>query len=598
MTYHVTLAGQGLLLDLQSYRRSLADPFAPKTSSGARTYGDLRDEIAVLIDDYSGGEGFTRFDVDEPGRYRAGPGLDPWTEAGSVRQGASNGVINVTTATPAPAPMVSALGKLYFGSQGGQGISWDGAALASAFTLATGGQVASLAEYQGKLYIGKTGNGSIATWDGAVFTDVFITLPAPVTAVYSMGVFYRGSVAYLYLVGEAPGGCRVYYTDGAALSALRYQLNEPSCRVAPQVIGTRAVFCGVRTGVGGKTGVYTLRDSGGSELWEFTTSIDGVTLLGGSVLGDASYLVGYRGATSYPVVYRWRDGNIEPLRHTLGDSGYAGPQLGAVATGSGGVWIGFGDGSSGGFKRFDGEAWSEPLALAGGSGFGAPLSAAWFGGDLYAMLLNGVIGRVQRYRGDQYQASATLETGLIDARLAGVTKVFRSVTINHAALLASQSVQVQYRLEDTGAWTSLGTNSSVGSTTATFLFGAAVTGKLIAFRVILSGPAASSTPVRFFSLEMRCRPAPGAKRIWELECLIEGSAQMPMITLDGSNSPQTADQLSGALWGIAGQSGPLTYVDLDGVSRSVWLLSYEEKGARMSQRLGTQLRGAVRLLEA
>jgi hypothetical protein len=86
--------------------------------------------------------------------------------------------------------------------------------------------------------------------------------------------------------------------------------------------------------------------------------------------------------------------------------------------------------------------------------------------------------------------------------------------------------------------------------------------------------------------------------VWQFDCLIEGSEQMPMITLDGSASAQTAEQLSAALWGIAGQSGPLTYVDLDGVSRSVWLLEYQEKGAKMSQKLGTQLRGSVALLEA
>jgi hypothetical protein len=205
---------------------------------------------------------------------------------------------------------------------------------------------------------------------------------------------------------------------------------------------------------------------------------------------------------------------------------------------------------------------------------------------------------VQRLRSDLYVAVATLETALIDARLPGVTKVFRSVTVNHAALLSGQSVQVLYRLEDAGSWTSLGTNSTVGSTTAAFMFGAAVTGKLIAFQVVLTGGAGASSPVRFFSLEMRCRPAPGAKRVWQFDCLIEGSAAMPMITLDGTGSTQTADQLSVSLWGIAGQSGPLTYVDLDGVSRSVWLLDYEEKGAKMSQRMGMQLRGSLRLLEA
>jgi hypothetical protein len=270
--------------------------------------------------------------------------------------------------------------------------------------------------------------------------------------------------------------------------------------------------------------------------------------------------------------------------------------------GRGGWWLGFSDGANAGLKRLDPPeaGWSEPVGLSGMSGAGRPLSAAWFGGDLYLMTFQGGGGAwfLMRSRSDLYLAAATLETGLIDARLPGVTKVFRSVTINHAALVGGQSVQVLYRLEDAGSWTSLGTNNTLGSTSATFTFGAAVTGKLIAFQVVLTGSDGSSTPVRFFSLEMRCRPAPGAKRVWQFDCLIEGSAQMPMITLDGSASPQTSEQLSAALWGIAGQSGPLTYVDLDGVGRSVWLLEYEEKGAKMSQRLGTQLRGSVSLLEA
>jgi hypothetical protein len=597
VTYHVTLAGQGLLVDLQSYQRTLADPFAPKTSSGDRGYGDLRDEIAVLIDDWSGGEGFTRHEDDEPGRYRRGPGLDPWSELGALRQGPFINFVTLGGAAPGPGPMVAALGKLFYGVDGGKCASWDGAASATPFTLVTGGNVASMAEYGGKLYIGKTGNGSIATWDGAVFTDVFITLPAPVTAVYSMGVFYRGSVAYLYLVGEAPTGCRIYYTDGAALSTLRYVLNEPSCRAQPQVIGTRAVFCGTQLGAGARTGVYTLRDSAGSELWEFTTSVDGVSLLCGSVLGDASYLAGQRGTSTYPVLYRWRDGDIEPLRHTLTESGYAGGALSAMTTGRGGVWLGFGNATDAALKRFDGEAWSEPYPTAAFAGGGRPLSLGWFGGDLY--MLSATTGWfLHRFRSDLYQATATLETGLIDVRLPGVTKVFRSVTVNHAALAAGQSVQVLYKLEDTGAWVNLGTNNTVGSAAATFTFGAAVTAKLIAFQVVLTGGAGASAPVRFFSLEMRCRAAAGAKRVWQFECLIEGTAALPLITLDGTASPQTGEALSAALWGIAGQAGPLTYVDLDGVSRSVWLLEYQEKGAKMSQRLGTQLRGSVKLLEA
>ncbi|MFN0071898.1 MAG: hypothetical protein ACKVVP_10470 [Chloroflexota bacterium] len=598
MTYHVTLAGQGLLLDLQSYKRSLAEPFAGKLVSGDLSYGSLRDEMAVLIDDWSGGEGYTSHDPDEPGHYRKGPGLDPWTEPGAVRQGpALASAIGAGLGDVSWCPTVNALGKLYVGVDAGKCLTWDGISAVTAFTLTTGTRIAAMVEYQGKMYIGKTGANTIATWDGTTYTDVFLTLPAPVTACYSMGVFYRGSVAYLYLVGEAPSGCRIYYTDGVSLSTLRYQLNEPSCRVQPQVIGTTAVFFGVRLGNGAKTGVYTLRDNGSLEQWAFTTTLEGVNLFSGSVLGDASYLVGERGTGMFPEVYRWRNGQMERVTHTLSEP-YLGSTLTATASGRGGFWLGFADGSGVGMKRYDGAQWSEPFPLT--YTLGRAVSAAFYNGDLYFLtyLTGATNWYLWRLRSDLYAAAATLETGLIDARLPGITKVWRSVTVTFGALLSGQSVQVLYQLDETGAWVSLGTQSTVGATSASFTFAAALTGKMIAFRVVLTGVGGATAPVRLLSLEARCRPAAGAKRVWEWDCLIEGSAQMPMVLLDGSNSPQTSAQLSAALWSLAGQAGPLTYVDLDGVTRSVWLLEYTEKGAKMSQKLGTQLRGSLRLLEA
>lgn len=596
MTYHVTLAGQGLLLDLQSYRRSLAEPFAGKSARGDLSYGDLRDELVVLIDDWSGGEGFTRHAPDEPARYRSGPALDIAGEPGALRQGPHLTNLAVAAANPGPMPVRAALGKLYWGADGGKLKSYDGASVVTAATLATGGNIAAMVEYEGFLYLGKTGNGSIARWDGTILTDAFVTLPAPVTACHSMGVFYRGSVGYLYLVGDAPDGCRVYYTDGFALSGLRFRMTEPSCRVQPQVIGTTALFCGTWLGSGARTAVYQLRDSAGSEEWRFATTVEGASLLCGAVLGDAAYLAGQRGQVVYPVVYRWRDGAVEPLAHPL-PSPYLGGALTAMATWREGVWLAYGESAASfAVKRYDGQAWSEPIAAAWGGG--APLGLGAWGGDLWLGSYDGASWFMARVRADQYAAVATLETGLIDARLPGISKVWRSVTVGHAALLSGQSVQVQYRLEGAGAWTSLGTSATVGATSATFTFPSATLARLIAFRVVLSGAAGATAPVRVLSLEARCRPVPGAKRVWQFDCLIEGSAQMPMVRLDGSNEPLTAVQLSAALWGLAGQAGPLTFVDLDGVSRGVWLLEYEEKGAKMSQRLGTQLRGALRLLEA
>jgi hypothetical protein len=84
--------------------------------------------------------------------------------------------------------------------------------------------------------------------------------------------------------------------------------------------------------------------------------------------------------------------------------------------------------------------------------------------------------------------------------------------------------------------------------------------------------------------------------------VLEGTPELPLVTLDGEASPQTAAQLTGALWTAAGAAGPVTLVDLDGVSYPVYVHNVREEVGKISQRraasVGYQRLGVVTLVEA
>ena len=86
--------------------------------------------------------------------------------------------------------------------------------------------------------------------------------------------------------------------------------------------------------------------------------------------------------------------------------------------------------------------------------------------------------------------------------------------------------------------------------------------------------------------------------LWTLGVLLEGTAELPLITLDGANEPLTGTQLTSALWSAAESTGPVTLVDLDGASYAVYVTDVREEMAQLSQRRGYQRLGIVSLVEA
>ena len=180
----------------------------------------------------------------------------------------------------------------------------------------------------------------------------------------------------------------------------------------------------------------------------------------------------------------------------------------------------------------------------------------------------------------------------------GVSKLLRSVTLVCSAIVSPQTVKVEYQLEDTGGWTTLGTLSSVGATTATYAFAANTTCRQLALRLTLTGTAGASVSPTVYQVAVRYVPRPVVSREWDLAVVLEGTAELPLVTLDGASEPLTGAQLTSALWTTAGASGPISLVDLDGASYAVYVQDLREEVAQISQRRGYQRLGLVTLVEA
>jgi hypothetical protein len=163
---------------------------------------------------------------------------------------------------------------------------------------------------------------------------------------------------------------------------------------------------------------------------------------------------------------------------------------------------------------------------------------------------------------------------------------------------SGQSVQVEYQLEDAGAWTSLGTFSTTGGTTVTYSFPANTTCRQMALRLTLTGSAGTANSPVIHELAVRYVPRPAVTREWELAVVLEGMPELPLVTLDGAAESLTGAQLTQLLWTAAGSAGPVSLVDLDGASYSVYVQDVREEVGKISQRKGYQRVGLVKLVEA
>src|SRR5687768_1825449 len=182
--YHVTLGGQGLILDLEKYSKRSLSPFVDKERSGNAGYEDLAIEQIWQLTSWAGGDGagrFVEYDGGQQDRFRSGTGLDPYSIEGSLKVGPN---LNSSYASTNNGLWLfqAFRGKLLCGAADGKVYEESATdTWAQDVDLAKAGGIAGLAissdgASRNILYAVNRTDNAVARYDGATWTAAFATL--------------------------------------------------------------------------------------------------------------------------------------------------------------------------------------------------------------------------------------------------------------------------------------------------------------------------------------------------------------------------------------------------------------------------------------
>jgi hypothetical protein len=594
--YHLTLNGQGYLVDLASYRKQAGEQFAGKQASGNRLYADLKDVAVWAQTDWRGGRGYRRWDESRPSRWQAGSGLDTLGE-GQLQSGPS--ASPVTAWNPSPAAglvrgFVTYRSGLFWATAVGgtlylYRVETEGVAPAS-YSAAGPTAAGGLAAYKDAVWLGSGSDGKLYKFDASAGTFGLATTIAGAQGIPAMAVYVpSGTTRLLYLGVQFDAGAQVYSWDGTTATSL----------IALEGATPEHLFA-----FDGKLYVAAA-DAGGNGLlysydgtnWRLVATLAENWVQSGAAFGPLYYLGSGRDNRIWQ--FNGRD-----LVEVLGGYSPHGSRVRGLLAFGGRLYAGLA--WSDGFRTVvasqDGTAWHElrpaGLAAAGSGGLGVRHLGA-LNGTLYLAeeLASGTGAKVYKLGlGTSFNATGTLETVRFDAGLPSVDKAWRRLTVTHSPLGAGQSVAVAYRLDGAAAWTSLLSNSAAGATTSTATFAHGTSGREIELQLTLGSGGSTTVVVKSVLVEYAL--VPDVRREWQFDVLLEGTASAPLRTLDGQPEPLTGAQLSAALWAARGTKGTLAFTDLDGGSYRVYFGDLREGVAKLPHRDGWQTWARVTLVEA
>jgi hypothetical protein len=253
------------------------------------------------------------------------------------------------------------------------------------------------------------------------------------------------------------------------------------------------------------------------------------------------------------------------------------------------------DASNGlGLYVYDGHGWSNPVA--GGLGQ-EPRGIAAFAGALYLSNKSTTGARVYEVSSTDHPTTATLTTPKFDAADPTGIKHWLWARLAFAPLIDGDEISIDYALDESDSFQQLGSVTTADASTATFAFEADVTSRRIRLNITITAASSTATP-RLYALSLGYLTAHSLRREWAFDVLLEGSAELPLITLDQQPEPDDASALTAALWASKAKQEVLELEDLDGSSAYVLFLDLTQRVAPRSQRVAASSRGSVLLVEA
>lgn len=598
--YHAALGNLGLILHRDGYERRLNSQHAAQLSTSGVSDQDRLGKQALLITGWQGGEGTLRHQPATPSRYRAGSGIDIFSESGAVGLGPHMALLQATAFNELRCGAVYA-GKLWVGTSDGKvySLTTGGTWTLERTTGKTTGGITAMTRFANKLLVGNGEDGVIEGWDGSSWATAY-TIPntlgiGTVTGIHCLVTHYidTGGQIPFFSASGSTGFSYVGYPDSTT-TAVGAGVVEPRVHVM-RVMKNRLVMIG-SDAANLSFRVYSFGDAATPDL-RYHTEQEGDYILCGDVLDERLWMGGGVDGS----IWTWDDDELIREKALGSDVNPYTTTITGMKAWRGGIWISIldEDGSVGLLRDNGSNDWSRPVTGLSGT---TPGPLVEFNKRLH--LFTQATGAARLYGTDgTFRATGQVESALIDAKLGGADKLWLGMTVQHSALVAGQSVELQYKLEDTGSWVSLGTSDVDGATSASFDFATGVTANLIAFKILLTGAAAgSSSPLKVYEIAGRYLPADGTLWEWSLAFRLDGTTDRKFERLDGTDETLTGQELAESVRALIEAEEPVAYLDIDGEEYVVHVTDYAEKLAPSypqiaAKSVGYDLAGTLRLVE-